>query len=236
MESFHLEKKITSCFVTKGLLEQLEEFLTKTLPKMTKFKKDEIKERYSISITDNLGTEDLPTISNYSLSLFSDTIRKIQMKIFSFSPTEIRITIVFDKDILFSTIAIDLECNNARRTAVLIYEEIKRIISSHSNLNKILHPHQFLDFITPMLIAIPLGIIFSLYPKKVSSPFFVSSCIVLFLMFFYFILGRLKPYISFNSRRDLNLKTLSEWFIYGSLGFLVFGIIFIVLRRRILGF
>jgi hypothetical protein len=239
MSSFELEKKISSCYVTKKLIEQLENYLIFQIPEIIDVPQDEIRNEYYLSITDNLGVEKLPSISNYSLSIFHDSTSEISLGFFIYidRTTEFSIKIRFDRErSYFNIISIAHKSVNAREKVIAIYDGIKRIISTQTNYNKIFYPPPHVDVILSLLLFATGMSSAVFFLKNFISPGFVSFIISLSIIIYFSIGKKLKPYTSFESKYYLNLKKWSDFIIYGFLGFLLFGTLLVILRKKIFGF
>ena len=66
---------------------------------------------------------------------------------------------------------------------------------------------------------------------------FAMGALLAALMYAYLIAGkRLRPYTAFDTPSTERNSKIVEWFIYGLAGFLVFGTLFVVLRKSAIGF
>ena len=236
MAFFKLEKKIDSCLVTKNLLKQIEDYLLNELPKKTDIPKEKFFENYELIVRDKIGEEILLNISEYKISLFSDSTNYIGHHLSIYRPIHLEVVIHFNKYKEFAKIEISYESDNPREDAIGIYDSIKRIIESQRNHNNIFHINSlFYDLFLFIAIAsfvlatfrfikgdnITIGIIFSL---------------IFTVLLFYRVLSSLKPYISFESKKYFWTKRLSDRLFWGALGLIIVEIIFAFLRKNILGF
>lgn len=231
MARFQLEKQITSCCVNKELLKQLEHFLAIEIPKMIDIPKYKIQESFSLSIIDNLGTENLQSISNYSSSLFSNSTYDISLGFTLYKPKIAKVSVRFNKKRMLSYISIDCEFDNAKERVLVMYEEIKKIIDKYGNRNKIFHPPVLVDGVLFFLGSISFFTIFISFYQNAYLLGLMSSFTFLFVAFYYFTGKKLKPYISFESAYYLSIERLSNWFIYIFLGFFLLGALFVILKR-----
>jgi len=237
MRQFSLQKRITSCLVTKKLLEQIENYLFEEVPKIIGISKEEITESYSLVISDNFGEETFSSISEYRLSLFSDSTNKIYINLYT--SENFIFNIHFDKNQIYSDIHVEYRSDNPRDTIIGIYNNLKRIIDQNKNLNKILNPSPLSFMIKGFLFGIGITSLViclrGILKKEDNLSIFIYGLIFAF-SFFYVILSFFKPYISFESNRQRSIKKASDWFFWGFLSFIFFGVIFVLFRKNILGF
>ena len=236
MSVYELERQIVSCLVTKDFIQQLENYLLNTIPSIIEIPSEIIREEYSLSLKDKFGTETLSSISNYDSNQFPDSTTDISVGFNIYRPKKIRIDISFNKDEIISFIRINYESDNPREIVKGIYDGIKRIIEPHSNKNKIFHPSAFIGGFLLSFSFYFFGFAVYLFLKNLYLYGMISGFVFLFILF-YLSLGKwLKPYISFESKKYFFIKKWSNWFFGGFLAFIIFGTIFVLLRKKFLGF
>ena len=238
MSTFQLEKKISSCEVSKDLLRQLEDYLISQGEQITGLDQGKVLEDYSISISENLGVEEFSTIRDYIPSIFSDTTTDIYIKLRiyrSHTNKPLSITLAFRKE-RSSRITIEHTGDNARETVVGLFDGIMRLINPHENTNWIFHPPAFVEGMLWMLSY--LSFLASLYLIGKNYGILTTIIIVLFfvLLLYTQVAKRVKPYVSFESKLTLRMKRFSNWLFYGILGSILFGVILAALRNKLLGF
>jgi hypothetical protein len=230
---FSLRKALTSCLVTPDLLRRLEDYIINKLPAIIDIDPTPFKESYSISITDNLGTEKFKTISNFGASLFSNQTTTIELDCSIYTPKKFIISITFSRISRNSDISIRFESDNAKILVNSIYNELIDIINFASTRNKFYHPPDFI--ISFIFVLIPTTIIIgiklfqeSLITLGLISIFIAASSLFLILS------NILKPYTTFYTRRSLSVDGWYSWFVKGFWAFLIFGTLAVLLRNHIL--
>lgn len=235
MSEFRIEKRITSCLVTKNLIKDIEEYLFNQLPSIVDIPKEKIKESYTISITDNIGTEIIQTISDFGYPIFDDKTKGLNIQISVFSSKRFTLKLDFDKTyFLYSKIEMYYEATNPREILTGVLERIIKIIKRKKTINKYFWPIPFIWLYLGSLEAILLaGIITSIREEQYSKTLILGSILILCLL--YSLAGFLNKYTSFESNNYNRMKTLSNFLFWGFISFIVFDIIFIILRKKILG-
>lgn len=240
MSSFELEYRIPSCHVTKNLIIQLEEYLTKEIPNILNIPNENILNSYQISINDRIGIEKLKSINDFPFSMFDNTTTNIVIKI---SDINFYLRIAFAKDKHYSKFKIEFKDVNARESTISISKGIERIINTQKNNNYFFYPPMYLD------IVLFFGIFFSLiiFVSNLITPaedvniskFLISPVFILILtiyIYYYPFSRLLHPYVTFDSNKYITLVKYRDWFYKGCLGFIIFGTIFILFRKYIIGF
>ncbi len=236
MSEFTLEKRITSCLVTKDLLRQLEVYLVQYIAKIIDIPPDMLRESLSISISDSLGTETLKSISNYLPSLFPKSITEVRIDLYLVHPKHISVSIHFGKDKTSSQISIRYKAKQAREVVMAIDGGLRQIFEPSTNANNIFHPPE-----AAMLMIWFLGMLVGpvsmfAFAKGAFSIGVIGTVTVLTLIFYTFVGPVIKPYITFDTQRYAAMKRWSDWIIRGFIGFLIFGTLLTLLRRQIFGF
>ncbi|OFV68617.1 MAG: conserved hypothetical protein, membrane [Candidatus Syntrophoarchaeum caldarius] len=223
MSRFRLSKKLTSYEITLKLLSSIEDYLLTKVPKIINTNSNDIKKEYSISITDDTGTEEIESIKDYSLSSFPDFTEKIDISLTHYSPKILQVDIVFS-DRLFSRIEVNYTGENAREITISIYEGILRILESSKTTNFRYH-HSFIETSLFVSGAFLSGFAISSFSTG-SYAAAVTAIILLLLIILYFVVGkRIHPYTLFESRRADTYKRWCDWFFYSVLGFILFDVV-----------
>lgn len=240
MSSFELKYRIPSCHVTKNLIIQLEEYLTKEIPNILNIPNENILNSYQISIDDRIGIEKLKSINDFPFSMFDNSTTKIVMKILDIN---FYLRIAFAKDKHYSEFKIEFEDVNARESTISISKGIERIINTQKNNNHFFYPPTSLDVFLFCGVFFASFIFFSNLISPVedanTSKFLLSPIFILILTIsiYYYPLSRLlHPYVTFDSNKYITLVKYRDWFYKGCLGFVIFGTIFVLFRKYIIGF
>lgn len=236
MAFFKLEKKIDSCLVTKNLLKQIEDYLLNELPKKADIPKEKFYEEYKLIVRDKIGEETLSNISEYKISLFSDSTNYVGHHLSIYRPIHLEVVIHFNKYKEFAKIEISYESDNPREDAIGIYDSIKRIIESQRNHNNILHINDFILGLFFSIAIVSFVLATSIFIKRDNITIGIIFSLVFTVLLLYGVLSFLKPYISFESKKYFRAKRLSDRLFWGALGLIIVEIIFAFLRKNILGF
>lgn len=243
MSTFKLERPIPSCLVKKDLLEKLESYLSNEVPQFLNTLPAENnplsilqQTKFSVSITDNFGTEEVDTMSQYPVPQFPNSTDKVFVILLAGVLGATRIGIFFHKNREDSEISVECKGHNAREKAISIYEGIKRIIDNYSNWNWLYNPKIWLK-----AVLFGFAVIFLLPAIGPLANYSITAALIVFLSFaalmsYLFLFGRLKPYIAFESTSYYRTKAMADWLFLGILTFIIFGTLFVYFRRAILGF
>lgn len=212
MTSFHIDKKLTSHEVTRELLERIEKYLLAELPKIINVSPEDLKEEYSISITDSLGSEVIESISEFRLPLFPDDTEEIGISV-AF-PISFVIRIRFGLARNSSSVIIDYEGEDARRIATSIYEDIARLLDYSRTNYHIWHGGiiSIIFWLIGFFLVIVL-ISFRSYTAMITVLFAIATLAVVRIFSL-----KIHPHTLFDSRRGRNYKKWHDWFIYGIFG------------------
>ena len=237
MSNFRLEKKLTSYEVSSDFLTDIERYLFEKVPEITKRDSNEIKEKYSLEITDNLGTERLKSISEYPSSSFQDSTNEITLSLQSFGQKQkyLGVRIRFNRDRLFSDIAVEYDGTNAREITISIFEGIKRIMDPYKTNNRFYHPQDYLDLALFTTMMLSLVITISLFEKLIYTQRIMALSITIILILYLSIGKKIHPYTIFDSRKSRNYKKWSNWFLYGILGFIIFDVALAFILKPLYG-
>jgi len=229
MNKFEIAKPIIACHISKELLNELEKYIRYEIPKQIGVSKETIYEKYSISIQDESGEEKIKEIFNYPLSIFPDSTNKIEIQVYVYQPKDFTFSINFDKEYSgkYNKIRISYESDNARETALGIYEGIKRIIESHRNHNEFFHPSLGIELIIDMTKFLFLYTSFFLIYQKYHVLALISFLIFLGMIIYQFTGNVFKRYITFETNYNSKLQKSFKFYrnVLLSLLFLILGII-----------
>ena len=237
MSRFELEKLMPSCDVSKELISQLEDYIIEQASQNSMVDRKKVADNYSVTLDDNFGVEEISSIKNYIPSAFPDSTSQISMSLWIYQrETEkpLKITIRFNRDKIYCKMSIGYTSDNAREIVLGLYEGIKRLIDPHRNSNRLFHPHPILKGALFGVIWIPLMLIVQFLNNN-DTPSALLSLGGFCLLLLYFVGGKLKPYISFDSRSSQRNRRLTNWFFYGLLGFLMFGTVAVAFRKMLMG-
>ena len=238
MSQFKLEKQLPSCTVSKDLLKELEAYL---LAKAKALAGDEALEKgrhFRVRIHDDLGVETIATVENIPGGQFLDSTSQVALELdlrYGKTSFPLEVDVRFNKDRSFSKLTISYSGDDARSVVAGLNDGILRLVLSAKNGNTFFNPPLALEGALWVATSLPL-FIGSAIEKMVPSGFAMGALLTA-LMCAYLIAGkRLRPYTAFDTPSTEGNSKIVEWFIYGLAGFLVFGTLFVVLRKGAVGF
>lgn len=208
-----MAKPTFACHVDKNLLKELEIYIKNKIAKQTGASKKIINEKYSISINDKSGLEEMKSISDYSFSLFSDNTRNIEINVHLVFKNNFYLLISFGNEYIknYSNIKISYESNNPKPIVLDIYEGINKIIESHRNYNEKFHPNLLIETFIETFTFVFL--VFAIYFYQVSHIFsLVAFLIFLGMAIYQFIGNKLNKYITFETSYHNRLRGSFRWF------------------------
>ena len=224
MSKYTLMDNLSSYKVNKQLIEDLEAYFFKKLPKMVNILAKEIKDYYTVSISENLGTETLKSIKNYDLPMFSSSTDLIELEIY-IEPRDFRIAIKFAKEKNHSEYLIKFSGKSAKGIVTGIKKEIIDILEPYKTINNIFHVIKSSNIITIVVFYYFIGYILSVGPENFDALIFPLPFI--FILFLFFGVGPyLNPFTVFDSRKTQRYENWSNFLYYGIISFVVFQVLF----------
>ena len=226
--SYSLSKKMPSCRVDKVLLGELEQYIKQ------KFETLSPKITYELNIKDSIGTETFNSIEEYNMTYFPNDTKNISIKCRT-SDYRMETNVSFDISLLSSELSIKINGGSARENALSLSEEILRRINPYKTNN------DFFSVFSPygVLIGVVFSILWigSVFNAFLSSNYILIAIIVLLLgCIGWIIFALLLPYCTFKTRRNEKLETAIKWIILGMIGFILFTVIGVYYRQKLLGF
>lgn len=230
MERYDLEKRISSCSVDKGLISQIEKYLTDRLSKKIKgilSLNDESKIVYKVKIKDGLGEEYLSSISDYHRDKFPNDIQEIVLD-YSVDYRTVDIRVRFSKSVSFSNTHVDISCEGAKEVALGISNEINELIKDNRTIHFIFYDKYALTIYGVWLVS----------TNAWSWLKFTYSDQLWFFCFFsgvaYFLIRQISPYSSFDTNRNEKREKFTSWILNGMAGVFFFGVVAVYLREHLL--
>jgi len=242
MSQFASEKKLISIRVDKALLLRIEEYARSELVSLSGIPAEEIPEVFSITITDSVGTEVLRSIAEHRPAQLPDSVQRVAVSFdsrYSRAPQRkagIYVNISFSRERLFSAFSVTCIAEAARDTVVGINDAVLRILEPHWTDNHFFHPSSGSSVLLGLTIWTSGTLSISLFASGSISAaswlLLVAGCIGA-----YAFAGRfLKPWTTFDTRVDRRNEELWLLLRNGMVGFILFGSVFTLVRRRLLGF
>ena len=235
MSYYELKHRLPSCHVTPTLLQAIEDYVLAQAPQSLGASPEKVRSGYRIEVEEGLGTESLSSIAEMGRLKFSDSTASIRIVV-SQLETSGRVDVYFHRDDGVSRVAIRAEGDNARATAVGLYDGIMRVIEPHRTSSWLFHPHPVLVGMlsagAPIAFLVAVGVALRAKPGPGSAAAFAA----LLGVAGYHAMSFLRPYTSFESRQSERRDRLWSWFATGLAAFILFGTTFTWIRQRLLGF
>jgi len=209
MVKYEINEHIPACHINKDFLTKLEDYIKSKIPNLIGISKKILSEKYSITISDEKGKEEINSISNYASNLFPDSIKDIKIRVSIFREKDFQLRINFSKEqlgLFSNNIEISYESKKAREIVLGIHEGIKQIIESYRNHNEFYHLSKENDiFIFPASIF--LFYISLIMLSREYYAFFVISFFIGLLLLIYIIVGKkFKPLITFETNHHFRVQ------------------------------
>lgn len=230
---FSLERTLPSCLVTVELLNRLEGYLTSQIANIVNIPNGILVESLNLSVSDNLGIHRLTSISTFGLPSFSDNTHTVTLSLSIYTPKRLQVMLCFSRERGSSKLSVSLSDVQPRPLAISILNELEMLIRPNVTANWIFQPH---TVIWGILLTID-WLSFVTYLSISDITIKVTAAITSLLITFYlFVAKPLKHYTEFDSNLYHAKKKWIDWFVLGLMTFLVFGTLFIAIRKTILGF
>jgi hypothetical protein len=238
MAQFALEKRLPSSEVTLDLLKTIEQLVWEQIAVMSARSPDAREDKYTVAITDAFGTETLGSIRDFRGALLPDSTTELALwfrsSYFGVTP-QITLRIAFNSTSYLNRFKVEVEGDDPRATAVAISDKLQRILEPHRRMHGFLHPNSLGGALLIVLGgAIVYSLLFALITKQEPVGLFAGAGVLLLII--YYMAGRLRPFVIFDSQASHRKSAVWNWFLYGSLTFLVFTTLAVAFRRRLLGF
>lgn len=223
MNEFSIRKKAPSAKISKELIEQLEKYLLVDVPEIIQIDSTIIKEKYTLEITDELGTETLKSICDYPLNKFHDGTKEINLGFQIFKPEELRIYVYLSVEDFASKVVLSSKSKKPREKANGIYNGILDHLKTHKNYNYLFH-NPFINGIVFGIGIILVGPITYFLRKQDITTAIYLSILAMFLFLIGSKIDKIKPYSEFDTNRQRNYNIVFNWFLGGLITFIVFGL------------
>lgn len=223
MKTFRIDKPITSCKVTKELIEKLEDYLVSQATLTLDLDETKARKKLTVTIVDGYGTSEVGSIKDEPFTKFSNDTSEVSVELrVSSNDKYFSVVIRFDSNKTHSSITINIEHDNAREISIGIYQSTEKLIEPFTTNNYLFHPPPFID-------GVISGSIFPIFAIVIMSAFkkaellSISLLILVTFIGFYISLGkRARPYTGFESQSLDNKDKWWDWFIKSVIGFIVF--------------
>ncbi len=253
MSKYSASYRLKSCDVNKSLVKNIEKFVQlKTKESFEHYLKNReesklsfsegkltfekwFKESFSISIKDKIGTEVINSIDEYQREKFPDNIESLGISFHSYLSIPINLEIEFSAEYYYkSKLNISTSLVNSKEFTKTFFDGIREVVEERRNFNFILH-NRGIQSILIAISAFSLNVVIFLYPKLNEGQFY--SFVGLLVLAPFLLLSTLfKTYAFFDTKRNESIKRFYVWFFYALLAFVIFNVIFVLLRNKLLGF
>lgn len=254
---YTINEKISTVFIDKEFVEKIESYLKIKIPKLLGIETldeslktqsgllntslndlvENMKKNYEITIFDTLGEEIIYTIHDYQGKQFSNGVNRLLVNyklIDDKNDSSIIVAISFGKKEKESEIQIKVEGKNAKENGVGIYNVIKKLIHDNKTNNHLIYPNGLVDF---LIVVIGFSSFIMLLNDEWKLAYRIIGGFGLILTIFYKqILPKFKPYCEFDTKRQQEHNRVIFWMITSLIGFSIFGVLFIWMRKEIFGF
>jgi len=186
-----------------------------------------------VDIEDNTGTEELESINEFAPARFYDGTRRIRLEFRGYHPGLLTIQVVFHTRRDDSTIRISRESDAAREFVIGMVDGLERAMAASRTLHGWLNPPFWIGVVLAGIVRVLAAMVFN---QKTPHRVLVTLLVVNISLLGFWILGKLKPYSTFDTRHNDRLQRASNWFLVALVGFLIFTVVGGYFRLRWLGF
>jgi hypothetical protein len=214
------EKKLPSVFVDKNVLVDLEHYILQRGSQLDPRKK-QIPD-YTVTVIDSAGTLSLQNIESYPREVFDNEIETITLS-YGKSYENVKIYLRFGKSKERAEIEISYNGENAQEVVESLKVGIYQRLKDSKTWNFIYHPH----FAVTAILIYPLLVILgaTLYAVYKTGIWSQQGIAVTLLLTVYLIAPYFKPYITFDTRRNILIRKWSGWLIESLMGILLIWLV-----------
>lgn len=235
MAKYRLEKQLPSTFVDKNTLRELEDYLTKRIPKKIGLAvgNEAIQDEFEFNITihDKYGKEELNSIADIHRDKFANDVQRIDLTL-STNYRLIEIGISFSKGRPRSSLDIFLNAENGKEVALGICHEIEQLLNERKTIHFIFHG--IYDLIATIFLPASLLILFTFRDVITTQNYPVIVTFVGLLVLSYLLIKLISPYSTFDTKRQEQIKSFSRWILHGLAGVFLFGVIANLVKDHLL--
>jgi len=223
MQSYRIEKKITSTSVSLDLLNEIETYL---IEQGENQKVDASRIRYDAIIYDKYGEEKIPLFNEYPRSTLPNEVERVSLEIHDYE-TSFNIEVSFDSKKLFSRLRVSIKGINAKETVNGISSTIQQHVNEHKNLNYLFYGQAgfFSGFLTGMSFPALIGGLFFSGKYDVANYFVLFGIFGIGLSTLLDILKSISPYSEFDTLKNRHRSVVRKWVLNGLAGVFIFGLL-----------
>lgn len=242
MPTFEIKSRLPSLSVDKDLIGRIETYFVDSLLPKSGLSAEELVKVYTATIEDGAGSETLRSIAEHLPSQFPDSTMRVTLSLDTTRTWDTRhevetdIDISFGREPLYTSLSIKAKGTEARDTALAAKAAIERLLEAHRNSNELFWPGAGLEAVIELITiwTLPLGIVLLVTGQVSAGSWIILISVALYA--YRYPGRRLRPYTMFDSRADRSREEWWRWFKFGVFSFLLFGTIFTLLRKHLLGF
>lgn len=236
MSKYSITTPIPSCKVSKTTIEEIEDYIKKVVAPLGENKPDK-ETPTTVTISDSTGREEITSIKDFDRSSFPNDTEGIVIELSDYGKTTIIIEVKLHRNKMFSELRISYDGPQSREVVSGLNRELMTRIEPyktnhylfHSGLGHLMAMGLVLVGLLPMLSWDQR----SASVRKVMLGVFITT---VFIVSLYGAMILLKPYTSFDTRRNEVNEKRANWIILGIVGFFLFTVIGVYLRQRLFGF
>ncbi|NVO20821.1 MAG: hypothetical protein HXX13_14060 [Bacteroidetes bacterium] len=232
-QTYQITQSIKPIYIDKELLREIENYCFNQLPGYLEIEPQALRECYSISLLGSTGEQRIDGIDNYELSTLPEDIKKIIIRLYyqnNETDSLLSIQYSFGEERFSSNLTTEIFTENANEKALVINENILRILHQNKTLNYLFHPSQILlTLLIAICALIPCIAGYQWFNNKEAAK--VILLIGIPAAGYYWIAQQLKPFCSFDTNRQKTNDKISYYFLLGTLGFIIISTIFTILKK-----
>jgi hypothetical protein len=235
MNHFELSKRIIPCRINKEILLRIEKYLIAKVPQIFNLESKEVIDNFTVEIRDKFGSETFKSITHYDFDFFRNSTREISINLSFYKIPLKTFKIVFSRNFEDPEIRISTESDTAREQAITIYNGVIDILRENRNFVKYIkfaiNPYTGGLFLTPLYYLFKAATI-----KGDWVDIILSLILTIYSLSFTFLGNIIFPFCEFKTKFQQNFKKVNAFLILGIVTFVLFDILFPLLRMRYLKF
>jgi hypothetical protein len=231
---FILEHKLPACTVDKQTVLQLESYMIEQGKEVFGMPPELGNHGLAVTIEETVGTAELSSVSELIGERFPDAIKGIRLYLARWSRGGCDLEIRLNRDGSLSRLKVNSDGPQSRERAVGFMDGVLRILEPRRSTAWLFHPHPLLGGAIYGLTLVSLGSIPLMIDR--GSPLHLPGLLLLACLAIFHVGAFLNPYTAFSSRQTENRQRWWQWFVAGSAAFVLFGTLFVIFRKRLIGF
>jgi hypothetical protein len=224
--TYSQEKSIHSCFISKETVAELEAYVIKRLVELEQGEESQITAGYRVTITDTSGTEKLSSINSVTEPKFPNDTKSISLRYYNRlgANNSCTLSVKFTTDRIGTEYKIDLTAEDAKKKVRDTVLHIDDILKKHWTWSWIVHPTLVCLFVVLIVSCGAFAVGFfpavSFAAKGDSVTGLIAGIIgapigIIVPSLFLFVLPRLFPYITFDTKLNEGIRSRISWLVWG---------------------